>query len=406
IDALEEAAKEVGEGKYFEHFIVPAMQGGAGTSINMNINEIVANAALLKCGYQPGEYTRIDPLDQANIYQSTNDVVPTALHLSLMRLSGHLETAINGMRETMERLEQTYRNELRQGYTQMQKAVPSSYGHLFGSYANAFSRDWWRVSRIRERLKEVNLGGGAAGTGLAIPRYFVLNAVRELRQLTNLPLAHGENLADATMNQDTLVETHAIIKAFAVNLEKICSDLRLLASDISVNKPVSLPKRQMGSSFMPGKVNPVIIEYVISIAHKVYANDHLITNLAGQGCLDLNPYTPTTGTAMIESFTLLLAACTSLSVNMLENLSVDASEEQKALFRSPAITTALVPYIGHHKAGLLALEMEKTGHSVFEANKKLAIMPEQQLSEILTPSSLTAKGFSLKDLPGQENHLD
>jgi len=401
LDALEEAAGEIEKGLYFDHFIVPAMQGGAGTSINMNINEIIANAALIKCGHRPGQYDVIHPLDHANIFQSTNDVVPTALHVALMKLSGRLESALNPMREKLEEMELSNRNELRQSYTQMQKAVPSSYGHLFGSYANAFSRDWWRVSRIKERLKEVNLGGGAAGTGVAIPRYFVLNVVPELRNLTNLPLAHAENLADATMNQDTLVEVHAIIKSLAVNMEKACSDMRLLAADLHAHQPLKLPKKQMGSSFMPGKINPVIPEYVISIAHKVYANDQLVSGLCGQGCLDLNPYLPVTGTAMIESFKFLETACKSMKENMLNDLETDPAREQKDLFRSPSITTALVPYIGHEEAEKMALEMEKTGLSVFEINQKTQTIEPQLLQKLMTPASLTAKGFTLKDIPSR-----
>jgi aspartate ammonia-lyase len=399
LDALNSAAGAVSRGEYFDHFIVPAIQGGAGTSINMNINEIIANLALTGTGHSPGEYDIIDPLDHANIFQSTNDVVPTALHLALMKLAHKLETAINELRNTFEKLESSYRNELRQGYTEMQKAVPSTYGHLFGSYSNALSRDWWRTSRIRERLKEVNLGGGAIGTGFGIPRFFVLQTVKELRYLTNLPLAHSENLSDATMNHDDLVESHAILKALAVNLEKMSNDLRFLGSDTSAHRPVQIPQKQMGSSIMPGKVNPVISEYIISVCQKVYANDYMITNLAAQGCLDLNAYIPSIGVAMIESFKLLESACSSFNRNMLSGLSLNTEKEKASLFESASITTALVPYIGHRAAEALALKMKENNLSVFQANEILWVMSMKELRAILSPSSITSKGFSLNDLP-------
>jgi len=407
IDALENAAVEVSEGRHFSHFIVPAVQGGAGTSINMNVNEIIANVALLKTGRKPGDYHYIDPLDHANIYQSTNDVIPTALHIALIQLTDRLEKAINATRSAMETLEQTYRNEIRQAYTQMQKAVPSTYGNLFASYSDALSRDWWRTSRIKERLKEVNIGGGAAGTGMGIPRFFILQVTKELRKITGLPLAQSENMVDATMNNDALVESHAILKALAVNLEKISADLRLLAADLFVHSSVKIPQKQMGSSMMPGKVNPVIPEFQISISHKVYANDQMIANLAARGCLDLNAYLPSIGLAFIESFNLLCSGCKSMTENLLKDMKVSAKNEQDDVFKNPSITTALVPYIGHKKAALLARDMKESNTTVFESNGKLAILPEGKILRILQPSSLTAKGFSLKDInPEETGHSD
>ncbi len=236
LDALMASATEVAEGKYFDQFIVPAVQGGAGTSINMNINEIITNSSLLKIGNKCGEYTFIDPLEDANIYQSTNDVIPTALTVAVLKLFQALEEQINLLRQKVEELEKKNREKLRPGYTQMQEAVPSSFGLLFSTYNDALSRDWWRVSKCSERLKQVNLGGGAIGTGISIPRFFIMEVVPELRNLTGLPIAHSENLADATSNLDKWVEIHATLKAHAVNLEKISSDLRLLSSDLHGRK--------------------------------------------------------------------------------------------------------------------------------------------------------------------------
>ena len=255
IDALEVAAAEVSVGKHHASFVVPAISGGAGTSINMNVNEIVANVALLKLGFEPGSYSHVDPIEAANIYQSTNDVVPTALKVSVMYLLGDLEASINTLRQKIELAEGTFRNELRIAYTQMQEAVPSSYGLLFSTYSEAFSRDWWRVSKCFERIKIVNLGGSAVGTGIAVPKFFIMEVVPALQKLTGLPITRSENLSDATNNLDSLVEVHAILKAHAVNLEKMVSDIRLLASDVAGIHGVVIPQRQVGSSIKIGRAH-------------------------------------------------------------------------------------------------------------------------------------------------------
>lgn len=398
LDMIITAAREVSEGKYFEHFIVPAIQGGAGTSINMNINEIIANAALIETGADPGDYDRIDPTEHANIYQSTNDVIPTALTVAAMYLLQSLENSVNSLRMKIEKLERETYNILRPGYTQMQEAVPSSYGRLFSSYNEALSRDWWRVSKCIERLKPVNLGGGAIGTGLAVPRYFIMQVVQELRNLTGLPLSQGENLTDTTSNLDKWVEVHASLKALAVNLEKMASDIRLLASDIGGDKSISIPEKQMGSSIMPGKINPVIPEYIISASHKVYSNDTLISSLAGQGCLELNAYLPVIGNAVLESINLLICSCRSAEENLINGLIVNESSGYEALMNSPSVTTALVPHVGYHRAGELAKLMKEKKSDIFEANRILKVVDETKLKDILQPGNLLKLGFSIEDL--------
>lgn len=335
LDALVASAKEVAEGDHFDNFIIPAIQGGAGTSINMNVNEIITNLALLKTGNKCGEYTLIDPTEHANIYQSTNDVIPTSLTVAVMKLLQSLEEQINSLRQKVEEFEKSNREKLRPGYTQMQEAVPSSYGLLFSTYNEALSRDWWRVSKCSERIKQVNLGGGAIGTGLSLPRLFIMEVVPELRNLSGLPLAHSENLSDATSNLDRWVEIHATLKAHAVNLEKISSDLRLLASDLSGEKTISIPEQQVGSSIMPGRFNPVIPEFVISSAHKIYSNDVLVSSLSGQGTLELNAYLPAIGSAVIESINLLISCNITLLNNLFAGLKVNEASGYKALIYSP-----------------------------------------------------------------------
>ncbi|MDP4209083.1 MAG: lyase family protein [Bacteroidota bacterium] len=397
LDALEQGAIEISQGKHSKQFIVPAIQGGAGTSINMNVNEIITNRALQLSGNRPGDYHLIDPIEQANIFQSTNDVIPTALKVAVMKQLDKLETKINDLRLQTEELEKQHRYTLRVGYTQMQEAVPSSYGRLFSTYSEALSRDWWRVSKCFERIKVVNLGGGAIGTGLAIPRYFIMEVVQELQRLTNLPVTRGENLQDATCNLDSFVEVHAILKAHAVNLEKMANDLRLLASDIAGSHEIEIPKKQVGSSIMPGKINPVIPEFIISVAHKIYTNDNLITSLSAQGCLDLNAYLPMIGHALLESLKLLIAANETANKNLFTGLSVHSQTAVERLFHSPAITTALSPYIGYHKAAELAKTMKSNEWDIFEANKALCFIDEAQLKNILTPQNLLKLGYSIKD---------
>ena len=398
LEALIAAAKRVSAGTHYEDFIIPAVQGGAGTSINMNINEIITNSALLNTGRECGEYSIINPLEHANIYQSTNDVIPTALTVAVMKLLQTLEEKINVLRQKVEEFEKQNIKKLRPGYTQMQTAVPSSFGVLFSTYNEALSRDWWRVSKCTERIKQVNLGGGAIGTGLSLPRFFIMEVVPELRNLTGLPLAHSENLADATSNFDKWVEIHATLKAHAVNLEKMSSDLRLLASDLAVDRTISIPDRQMGSTIMPGKINPVIPEFVISAAHKIYSNDVLISSLSGQGTLELNAYIPVIGTAIIESINLLISCNITLLNNLFTGLLINETAGYEAVINSSSVTTALNPYIGYNKAAEIASLMKEMKINIFEANSILKLIDENKLKSILEPGNLLKLGFSLDDL--------
>jgi aspartate ammonia-lyase len=315
-----------------------------------------------------------------------------------MRLLVSLEDGINLLRQKTEEFEKGSRNKLRPGYTQMQEAVPASFGMLFSSWNEALSRDWWRVSKCNERIKVVNMGGGAAGTGISVPRFFIMEIVPELRRLTNLPLTQSENLPDATSNLDKWVEIHATLKAHAVNLEKISGDIRLLSSDLVKNRLLSIPGKQVGSSMMPGKINPVIPEFVISSVHKVYSNDMLVTSLSGQGCLELNAYLPVIGNAVLESIKLLISADRSLLTNLFNGLSINEPEGYEALLMSPALTTALVPSIGYNKSAELAKTMREKGIDIFEANRILNSVDEDKLRKVLEPSNLLKLGFTLEDI--------
>jgi aspartate ammonia-lyase len=398
LESLIISASKIESGLYFDQFIVPTITGGAGTSINMNVNEIIANLALQIENHKPGEYTFIDPIEHANIFQSTNDIVPTSLKVVSIRLLMQLEDSINALRLKIEALEKKHANDLRKGYTQMQEAVPTSFGRLFSTYNDALSRDWWRISKCFERIKVVNLGGSAIGSGITVPRFFIMEVVRTLQEISGLPITRGENLYDATNNVDSLVEVHGILKAHAVNLEKIVSDIRLLASDIVYQKEIEIPKKQVGSSIMPGKVNPVISEFVVSCAHKVYSNDILIASLSAQGCLELNAYLPVIGHALLESIKLLIACNKTATENLFDGLVIHSETAFENLMKSPSVTTALVQYIGYNKAAELAGFMKENSIDIYSANKSLNCIEHQKLERILKPENLLKEGFTLNDL--------
>jgi aspartate ammonia-lyase len=388
-------AHMVASGEYFNHFIVPAIQGGAGTSINLNINEIIANASLHAIDKKHGDYDVIDPFEHANIYQSTNDVIPTALKIAVLELLQTLEDSINDLRKTIEKIESENRHAMRIGYTQLQEAVPSSFGILFSTYNEALSRDWWRVSKCFERIKTVNMGGGATGTAMSIPRFFVMEVVSELQCLTKLPITRSENLSDTTNNLDSFVEIHAILKSHAVNIEKMVNDIRLLAADVVTDKALDIPQVQTGSSIMPGKVNPVIPEFAISSAHKIYSNDMLISSLCAQGNFELNAYIPTIGHAVIESIKLLIAVNRSLKDRLFNGLVIRKEASEKKLYSSASVTTALIPYIGYKKASEIAFTMRENSCDVFEANRMKKAIEEDKIKEILSSQNLLKLGFSI-----------
>lgn len=393
IDALIFAAFEVSRGRYFDHMMVPAITGGAGTSINMNINEIISNIALLKMGYSAGEYKYIDPILHANVFQSTNDTIPTALRVAVMRLLKKLESNISQTRNLLEKLEEDYRHTMRISYTQLQEAIPTTWGRLFSTYNEALTRDWWRVSKCWERIKVVNLGGGAIGSGLSIPRYFIFHATEKLAKQTNLPIVRSENLQDVTCNLDMWVEIHAILKANAVNLIKIASDLRLLASDFHKNHEITIPTKQMGSTIMPGKVNPVICEYVISISEKIFANDLLIAHLCSQGQFELNAYLPLIGDTIIESLELLNSSLLTINKNLINEIKINPILDTFLNF--PVIATIVIPEVGYHEATRLANFMKNNQVDIIVANQKLNIIDETKLIKLIENSKSLELGYSL-----------
>jgi aspartate ammonia-lyase len=366
-DAIELACGELIEGGLVPEIAVDALQGGAGTSTNMNVNEVLANRALEILGLRPGNYARISPLDDLNLHQSTNDTYPTALKLAAIRSIRALDKEVVALQEALQAAEKKFAHVVKVGRTQMQDAVLITLGREFGAYAEAINRDRWRIYKCEERLRVVNLGGTAIGTGLAAPRQFIFQAVEVLRELSGIGFARAENLVDATQNADVFVEVSGILKAHAVSLLKICTDLRMLASGPEAGfGEIQLPARQAGSSIMPGKVNPVIPEAVSQVAMLVLGHDVIIAQACAAGSLELNPFLPLVANCLLESLDLLARADDILRRHCIEGIEADEERCRKHVENSTAAATALVPVLGYERAAQVAQLARQNGRTIRE----------------------------------------
>jgi len=287
--AIIEACEELIQGKFYDQIVVDLIQGGAGTSLNMNINEVIANRALEILGKNKGEYEFVDPIEDINLYQSTNDVYPTALKIACILLLRKLEKEVIALQESFQEKEKEFADIVKVARTQLMDAVLITLGKEFSAYAEAVSRDRWRIYKCEERLRVVNIGGTAVGTGLSAPRKYIFAVVDKLRDLTGIGLARAENLVENTQNLDVFAEVSGILKAHATSLIKISNDLRLMNSGPAAGLgEIKLPPVQTGSSIIPGKVNPVIPEMVAQVGMKVLGNDVIINQCVAGGQFELN----------------------------------------------------------------------------------------------------------------------
>jgi aspartate ammonia-lyase len=349
--ALQTAAAEVASGKLLDQFPVDALQGGAGTSLNMNMNEVLTNRALEVAGHPRGSYQVIHPIDHCNHSQSTNDTVPTALRIAAIRDVRLLAEELANLQQALQQKEKEFAGVMKLGRTELQDAVPMTLGQEFGAWAEAISRDRWRVHKAEERLRQVNLGGTAIGTGVGAERGYAPKVIEHLRKITGLGLARAENLLEATANNDVLVEVSGLLKACAANLAKLAADLRLLSSGPRGGfGEIRLPALQAGSSIMPGKVNPVMTEMMTQVAFQVMASDLAITLGAQAGQLQLNAFLPLMGDHLLRSLGVLTNAARLVRTRCIAGIAADQEQCLEHLDRSTARATALINKIGYEAA--------------------------------------------------------
>jgi aspartate ammonia-lyase len=360
-EAIQSACQEMIEGRLDKWIIVDALQGGAGTSTNMNVNEVLANRALQLVGCALGDYQAVNPHDDINLHQSTNDTYPTALKVAAIYGLRELERKVVVLLEAFQHKEREFADVVKIGRTELQDAVLMTLGREMSAYSEAMARDRWRIYKCEERLRVVNLGGTAIGTAVGAPRQYVFRVVEQLRQLTGLGLARAENLVEATQNADVFIEVSGILRTLAGNLLKISNDLRLLSSGPHAGLgEIRLPPRQAGSSIMPGKVNPVIPESVAQAAMAVMGHDLVIVQAASAGNLELNPFLPAVADSLLTMLDLLAHACEMFARLCVTGIEADREQCARHVHNSTATLTALVERIGYDAAEHLAEHLAET----------------------------------------------
>lgn len=391
--AIEQACSDLASGALSEFVVVDELQGGAGTSTNMNVNEVIANRALELLGIDKGQYRIVSPLDDVNLHQSTNDTYPTALKLAAIRLINDLEDKVVALQEAFQVKEKAFAHIVKIGRTQLQDAVLTTLGREMSAYADVLSRDRWRIYKCEERLRVVNLGGTAIGTGLGAPRKFIFRATDQLRSLTGIGFARAENLVELTQNADVFVEVSGILKALASSLLKISTDLRLLSSGPQAGfAEIILPERQAGSSIMPGKINPVIPEAVSQAAIMYMGYDQAITLSASLGNLELNQFMPLIAHSLLNGISLLINACKIFKEFCIEGIQANEDNCRNHVLSSTATATALVPVLGYKKTSTiikLAFEKETTIKDIIIGN---GILTEDEFNSLISPESVTRLG--------------
>ncbi|MGA2401763.1 MAG: aspartate ammonia-lyase [Syntrophobacteraceae bacterium] len=399
-EAIERACLEMGEGLLTGHILVDLLQGGAGTSANMNVNEVLANRALEILGEARGSYGSISPLDDINLHQSTNDTYPTALKLAAIRRLRVLESRIVSLQEEFQNLEKRFAHVVKVGRTQFQDAVLTTLGREMSAYAEALNRDRWRIYKCEERLRVINLGGTAIGTGLSAPRDFIFSVTDILRANTSIGFARAENLIDNTQNADVFVEVSGILKACAATLLKICTDLRLMASGPESGlAEIILPERQAGSSIMPGKVNPVIPEAASQAAMLVFGLDASLTFACASGSLELNPFLPLVAACLLDSIDLLANASDILCRLCVAGIEADEQRCRRYVETSTVTATALLPALGYDLMCRIARRSRAEKKSVREIVLGEKLLTPEQFEQLISPEAVCGLG-SAANKPG------
>lgn len=393
-EAIVRACDEVIAGRLMDQFVVDAIQGGAGTSGNMNANEVIANAAIEILGGKKGDYSLVHPLNDVNMSQSTNDVYPSAVRIAAIQLLIPLSETFAGLQEALQEKENEFAGVLKIGRTQLQDAVPVTLGQEFGAYAQAIARDRWRLYKVEERLRQLNIGGTAVGTGLNADRKYTYIMTEKLRELTGLGLARAEYMMDLTQNADVFVEVSGLLKTAAVNLTKIANDLRLLSSGPKAGLgEINLPPMQAGSSIMPGKVNPIIPEVVNQVAYQVMGCDLAITLAAQAGQLELNAMLPLIAHNLLASLEILHNGVRVFIDNCIKGITVNAERCKQLLEESYGLLTALTGHIGYEKAAEVAQKAAQENKTVREAVREMGLLDDGLLEKILDPFEMTKPGI-------------
>jgi aspartate ammonia-lyase len=401
--AIRLACEEVREGKLFDEFVVDVIQGGAGTSSNMNANEVICNRALEILGQGKGEYQHLHPLDHVNLSQSTNDVYPTAVKLALQFGIRRLIDDMALLRRAFEAKASEFGDVLKVGRTQLQDAVPMTLGQEFSTYAVMLGEDEQRLAEAASLIREINLGATAIGTGINAHPDYARRVTTRLSELTNVPFVVSPNLVEATQDAGSFVQLSGVLKRIAVKLSKTCNDLRLLSSGPRAGiGEIHLPAVQAGSSIMPGKVNPVIPEVVNQIAFEVIGNDITVTLAAEAGQLQLNAFEPIIAHSLFKSLQHLGAGCRTLAERCVKGITANRDRARRLLDESTALVTALTPYIGYARSTQIAQEALASGAKVYDLVLKKGFMTREQLDQILQPEVLTKPHYSTVHKPMSE----
>ncbi len=389
-DAIVAACEEIRAGKLHDQFIVDQIQGGAGTSTNMNANEVIANRALEILGRKKGEYRHLHPNEHVNLSQSTNDVYPTALRLAAWAGMHRLIAAMASLRGAFAAKAEEFGDVLKMGRTQLQEAVPMTLGQEFNTYAIMLGEDEARLAEAAQLIREINLGATAIGTGITAHPEYAERVRSRLAEITGIPVVTAADLVEATQDCGAFVQVSGVLKRVAVKLSKTCNDLRLLSSGPRAGfNEINLPAKQAGSSIMPGKVNPVIPEVVNQVAFEVIGNDMTITMAAEGGQLQLNAFEPIIAYSLFRSVSHLIAACKTLEENCVRGITANREALRATVERSIGLVTALNPYIGYAAATEVALEAHRTGKGVYELVLEKGLMSQARLDRILRPEELT-----------------
>lgn len=400
---IRKACDEVIKGKFDDMFVTDVIQGGAGTSLNMNANEVIANRANELAGKSIGVYDYIHPNDHINFGQSTNDVFPTANKIAALMLVDELLYELKLLISELDAKAMEFDNIIKMGRTHLQDAVPIKLGQEFGAFSAALKRDIRRIELSFEDLKVVNMGATAVGTGLNTDETYILNIVPTLNMITDLDLKLADNLVDNTRNLDTVVFASSSMKTLAVNLSKMCNDLRLMASGPKTGfGEIILPSKQPGSSIMPGKVNPVIVEVVNQVCFQVMGNDLTITKAAEAGQLELNVFEPVMFYNFFQSITILRNACATLRVNAIVDIQANEENCLHWVETSVGIVTAIAPHVGYEVASELAKKALKEKRNIREVIMESRILSEEQLSVILNVDAMTSPGIKGMDIVRKE----